>query len=140
MGADVKLTATDFDLDPNDEVVDDNAHGIVAAQNLNWIWRTWRGEFADDIAVGVDYLKYAVQKSPDTRALAQDLLQNAQRITTLTGASVTASAKVGRDVTLAFKASFNADALAGNLLVTTEISEQPGGQSPISPFLALHRG
>lgn len=140
MGADVKLTGTDYDLDPNDEVVDDNVHAIVAAQNLNWIWRTWRGEFSDDVAVGVDYLKYAMQKSPDTRALSEDLLQNARRITTLTGVSVTSSAKVGRDVTLAFKARFNADTLEGNLLVTTEISEQAGAQSPIAPFLALHRG
>jgi hypothetical protein len=140
MGADVLLSLTDYDLDPNDEVVDDNVHAVVAAQNLNWIWRTWRGEFSDDVAVGVDYLKYAMQKSPDTRALSEDLLQNARRITPLTGVSVTSSAKVGRDVTLAFKARFNADTLAGNLLVTTEISEQAGAQSPIAPFLALHRG
>lgn len=139
MGADVLLTGSDYDLDPNDVLVDDNATGLVAAQNLNWIWRTWRGEYADDVLVGVDYLKHASQKSPNTRALEDDLLQNARRIPTLTGVTITASQKLGRDVTLAFKARFNADVLAGNVLVSTEASMQPGGTSPVAQYLTLHR-
>ena len=139
MGADVLLTGTDFDLDPNDVLVDDNAVHAVTPQNLNWIWRTWRGEFADDVAVGVDYLKYASQKSPDSRALEDDLLQNARRVPTLTGVTITASQKLGRDVTLAFKARFNADVLAGNILVSTEASMQPGGTSPVAQYLTLRR-
>lgn len=139
MGADVLLTGPDYDLDPNDVLVDDNAVHTVTPQNLNWIWRTWRGEFSDDVAVGVDYLKYASQKSVDNRALAEDLRQNAERIPTLRGVSLVASTKLGRDVTLAFKGSVGTDVLAGNVLVSTELSEQPGGTSPVAQYLTLRR-
>lgn len=140
MGADVLLSLAGYDLDPNDVLVDDNDTPLVAIQNLDWVLRTFRGEYADDVAVGVDFIKYAGQKSPNNNAIIEDVLANAKYVTTLTGVTLTASSKLGRDVTLAFKARFNADTVAGSILVSAEASAQPGGQSPVAQYLTLRRG
>lgn len=138
MGAEVFLTGTDYDLDPNDVLVDDNDTAATAIQNLDWVLRTFRGEYADDVAVGVDYLKYATFKTA-TQAIVDDVLRNAKYVTTLTAASLTLASKMGRDLSLTFKARFNADTVTGSILVSAEASEQAGGQSPIAQYLTLRR-
>lgn len=139
MGADAKLTGSDYDLDPNDVVVDDEADGAVTLQNIDWILRTFRGEYPDDVAVGVDYLTYATRKDTPAAIIAADVQDNVRRIPTVRGVSVTTTSRLGRTLSFSLTGQLARSALSGNILVSTELSAQPGGDSPVAQYLTLRR-
>lgn len=139
MPTEAKLTGSDYDLDPNDVLVDDTDDSGVALQRINWILRTWRGEYAADVTAGVDYIGFAERKIAKASVVSQDVLANIRRVPLLSNVSVTAQSQVGRTLSLDVSATWKSLKLTGTVLAGLTPSGVPGDDAPTQMFLALHR-
>ncbi len=138
MGIDVKLTGTDFDLDPNDVLADDNLDPSLAVQGADWLLRMYRGEYPPDDNIGLNLMAIAERKTPRAKVIEDDVLALVRRVPNVTDVRIKSSTTVGRTLSLDLAARWKAYRLEGRVLTSGD-SSIPGADAPTQPFLALYR-
>lgn len=137
MASDVLMTLAGYDLDPNDEVQDDNTSVALLQQYVTTSLQVHQTEYPGDTQYGINWIRIAEQKAPQPAQLAEQIREFLKLLPNFRDVRVTSAAQVGRTVSMSLRGAFQQYLFDGRFLVDPALSLQPGANSPVVPYLRI---
>jgi len=137
MASDVLMSLAGYDLDPNDEVQDDNTSVALLQQYVTTALQVHQTEYPGDTNYGINWIRIAEQKAPQSAQLAEQIREFLKLLPNFRDVRVTSTAQVGRTVSMSLRGAFQQYLFDGRFLVDPALSLQPGANSPVVPYLRI---
>ena len=125
MASDVLRTGSSYDLDPQDQLRDDNDTPELAQQHATDLLNLQQGEYVLDTTFGIDWLAILQRRRVNVPAVVKDIENLLNTIPSITNLSLTGS-QAGQPLSVSGSGRFARFRAAAEALIALTTSEQIG--------------